>query len=225
MLLAITEVLDSSTLTGILHLLQSMPLRDGRLSAGSFAGSVKNNREADPEHPQLDLLNRKVLLPLYRHSQFQAAVLPRRLSGAFFAQYTEGMAYGHHVDDPIMGPEGARYRSDVSITVFLNSPAEYDGGELLIDTAFGSQSVKLEAGDAILYPASSLHQVTPVTRGERWVAVAWAESMVRDPAQREMLYDLSLVEQALRSAADSSQDTVARLHRVQANLLRRWAVV
>lgn len=150
--------------------------------------------------------------------------MPRRLSGAFFARYQAGMHYGPHVDDPVMGPEGGRYRSDVSMTVFLNPAADYQGGELVVETEYGEQQVKLDAGDAVVYPSSSLHRVAAVTRGERMVAVAWAESMVREPERRRLLYDLHQVEDALR-AADPDADVTRRTGRVRANLMRMWAEV
>jgi PKHD-type hydroxylase len=224
MLLTIPDLLDAAQLDEIRRLLADAPFVDGRYSAGADARQVKNNEEVDPGDGRLAALNRLVLMPLYRHPEFQAAALPRRLSGAFFARYQPGMHYGSHVDDPVMGPEGGRYRTDVSITVFLGEPEDYDGGELVVETAFGEQSVKLPAGHAVLYPSSSLHRVTPVTRGQRLVAVAWAESMVREPGQRQILYDLYRVHEELRKQAPESAATRKTGH-VRANLMRMWAEV
>lgn len=225
MIIELKSVLDAETLRRVRERLAHIPLIDGRSSAGLTAASVKRNEEADPRSPGIDALNREVLLPLYRHSVFQAAVLPRRLSGAFFAHYTPGMAYGQHVDDPIMGPEGSRYRSDVAITVFLNSAAAYTGGELVITDDFGHQSIKLDAGDAVAYPASSLHEIRPVETGERWVAVAWAESMVRDSRKRKILYDLGCAEDAVREMNPPAPRVLAQIQQSRANLLREWADV
>lgn len=224
MLITLPGVLDADTLQRVRELLAGVPFVDGRASAGGDARRVKNNEEVDPADQRVAALNRLVLLPLYRHPAFQAAAMPRRLSGAFFARYQPGMQYGSHVDDPVMGPEGGRYRSDVSMTVFLNPSARYDGGELVIETEYGEQRVKLEAGDAVIYPSSSLHRVDPVTRGERMVAVAWVESMVREPERRRLLFELQQIEEQLR-ASDPDADVTRKTGRVRANLMRMWADV
>lgn len=224
MLITIPGVLESDQLDRIRALLAEMPFVDGRVSAGGDARRVKHNQEADPTDRRMAQLNQWALLPLYRHPLFQSAALPKRLSGAFFARYEPGMSYGSHVDDPVMGPEGGRYRSDVSITVFLNPAESYDGGELVIETEFGEQRVKPEAGTAVVYPSSSLHHVAPVTRGERLVAVAWAESMVRVPERRRLLLDLQQLEGELRRG-DPDSDLTRRTSRIRANLMRMWAEV
>ncbi len=224
MLITLSQVLDAAALKQLHDVLTEVPYVDGRASAGGDARRVKNNEEADPADRRMQTLNRLVLLPLYRHPVFQAAAMPKRLSGAFFARYQPGMVYGPHVDDPVMGPEGGRYRSDVSMTVFLNAPEAYDGGELVIETEYGEQQVKLPAGDAVLYPSSSLHRVAPVSRGERCVAVAWAESMVREPERRRLLFDLHGIEAQLRTA-DPDADVTRQTGRVRANLMRMWADV
>lgn len=224
MLITLPRVLDAEALRRVHELLAQMPFVDGRLSAGGDARRVKHNEEVDPQDQRGGLLNRLVLLPLYRDPVFQAAVMPRRLSGAFFARYQPGMQYGSHVDDPVMGPENGRYRSDVSMTVFLHPADRYDGGELVIETAYGEQRVKLDAGDAVVYPSSSLHRVDPVTRGERLVAVAWAESMVRNAEQRRLLFELQQVEDELRRK-DPDAGVTRRTGRVRANLMRMWAEV
>ncbi|MFN2348060.1 MAG: Fe2+-dependent dioxygenase [Thioalkalivibrio sp.] len=224
MLLTIPDLLDAAQLAEVRQLLADAPFTDGRYSAGEDARRVKHNQEVNPADPRLKDLNQRVLMPLYRHPLFQAGALPRKLSGAFFARYQPGMEYGAHVDDPVMGPEGGRYRTDVSVTVFLNDPEAYEGGELVVETAFGEQSVKLPAGHVVIYPSSSLHRVAPITRGERLVAVTWAESMVRDPAQRQMLYELYQVHEALRGEHPDGE-TTRRAGQVRANLMRMWADV
>ncbi|MDD3519430.1 MAG: Fe2+-dependent dioxygenase [Chromatiales bacterium] len=222
MLLTIPALLDAARVQQARAMLEDAPFVDGRLSAGSDARRVKNNEEVRPDDGRVAELNRMILGRLYAHPVFQAAALPRKLSGAFFARYRPGMQYGTHVDDPVMGPEGGRYRTDVSVTVFLNEPDTYDGGELTIETEFGEQQVKLAAGDAVFYPSSSLHRVAEVVRGERLVVVAWAESMVRDPARRRLLYDLYQVTEALRIATPQAEATRRASH-VHANLMRMWA--
>jgi PKHD-type hydroxylase len=224
MLITIPRILDDAALERVRALLGDIAFVDGRGSAGGDARRVKANEEADAADERVGLLNRLVLLPLYRHPVFQAAAMPRRLSGAFFARYRPQMHYGSHVDDPVMGPEGGRYRSDISMTVFLSPPGAYDGGELVIETEYGEQRFKMGAGDAVVYPSSSLHQVAPVTRGERLVAVAWAESMVREPERRRLLFDLYQVEEQLRAAGPDDEVT-RRTGRIRANLMRMWADV
>lgn len=224
MMLAIPEVLTDAQLERVTGLLAEAEFVDGRLSAGSRAGAVKQNEELAPGDAGSDLLNEVVAGSLFRHPTFQSAVLPSRLSGAYFARYTPGMAYGDHIDDPVMGQAtgGGRYRSDVAITVFLSDPDAYDGGELQVRTSFGEQAVKLAAGSAITYPASSLHRVREVTRGERLVAVLWAQSLVRDPARRELLYELDVARQALMRVTPKAEVTET-VDRVYGNLVRMWA--
>jgi PKHD-type hydroxylase len=152
---------------------------------------------------------------------YRSAALPLHVATPFYARYTTGMAYGAHIDDPVMG-EGDRYRSDVSITVFLNPPEAYDGGELVIATSFGEREVKLPAGHAVLYPSSSRHRVAEVTRGERLVAVTWVQSLVRDPARRELLHELNRArERLLRHSPDAPE--TAQVDSAYVNLVRMWS--
>jgi PKHD-type hydroxylase len=138
------------------------------------------------------------------------------------ARYEPGMTYGDHVDDPIMGTSGPRFRTDVSMTIFLNPPEAYEGGELTIRTPFGDRQVKLPAGDAVIYPSSSLHKVAEVRSGERLVALTWIQSYVRDAARRELLYELNLAREGLLKEAPGSE-TTGYVDRSYANLLRMWA--
>jgi PKHD-type hydroxylase len=225
MMLEIPKVLSSEQLARVAKMLAGAKFVDGKLSAGSRAGTVKHNEELDPSNADTDTLNELVVGNLFRHPIFQSAVLPARLSSAFFVRYSPGMTYGDHIDDPLMGPtigKGNRYRSDVAITIFLNDPHSYDGGELEVRSAFGEQAVKLAAGNALAYPASSLHRVREVSRGERLVAVAWAQSLVRDPAKRELLYELDVARQALMRVTPKAEIT-QNIDRVYANLMRMWA--
>jgi len=220
-MLEIPKVLNREQLDGVAKMLAGATFVDGKMSAGSRAGAVKNNQELDPKHAGIDELNEIVMGNLFRHPVFQSAVLPSRVSAAFFARYTAGMAYGDHIDDPIMGV-GNRYRCDVAITVFLSDPDSYDGGELEVRTPLGTQSIKLAAGNAFAYPASSLHRVSEVSRGERLVAVAWAQSLVRDGAKRELLYDLDIARQSLMRVTPKAEVT-EKVDAVYANLVRMWA--
>jgi len=224
MLLEITHVLSPQTLATVKNLLQKGRFVDGKLSAGMAAKRVKNNAELATESVDLDQLNNLVMNSLVQHPRYQSAVLPTRVASPFYARYTPGMAYGDHVDDPIMGPPQGRYRSDVSTTVFLNAPEEYEGGELVIRTSFGEKQIKLSAGSAVLYPSSSLHHVAEITRGERLVAVTWAQSMVRQPERRELLDGLNQAREMLLKQHPDNTET-RQVDVAYVNLVRMWAEV
>lgn len=222
MILRIKKVLNHSTLGRVQALLDGAMFVDGTLSAGSLAAKVKHNEELSLQSPLHQQLNQLVMTALVQNVQYQAATLPLKVATAFYSRYQSGMSYGAHVDDAVMGPVTGRYRTDVSTTIFLNSPADYEGGELVIHTQFGKERVKLEAGDAVVYPSGSLHEVTEVTSGQRLVAVTWAQSMVKSAEQREMLFDISQIRESLASQNDTEK---ARLDQVYANLLRMWSEV
>jgi PKHD-type hydroxylase len=221
MLLTIPGLLNEAQLAKIHATLEGAQPADGRLSAGFAAARVKHNLELQPGPEHRERLNRILMASLGHHEIFRFACLPHRVADPIFARYTPGMAYGNHVDDPIMGTAGPRFRTDISMTVFLNPPEGYDGGELVIRTSFGEREVKLPAGDAVVYPSSSLHRVAEVTRGERLVALTWIQSYVRDPAQRELLYELSLARERLLRDAPGTE-TTGFVDRSYANLLRMW---
>lgn len=224
MMITLPSVLNALQLQNVRDMLRNASFVNGKLSAGSAASRVKNNQEVARTAPELDALNNVVMNSLVQHPTYRAAALPLRVAAPYYARYVPGMHYGEHVDDPIMGVDGTPYRCDVAITVFLSNVQDYDGGELAVRTTFGTQLVKLPAGDAILYPASSLHQVMPVTRGERLVAVTWLQSAVRDPAQRELLYELHLAREKLLLAAPDAPET-AQVNRSYVNLVRMWSDV
>jgi PKHD-type hydroxylase len=149
--------------------------------------------------------------------------MPLKVATPYYAHYTAGMSYGDHVDDPIMG-DGEIYRTDVSVTIFLNAPDEYKGGELVIQTSFGEQQVKLTAGDAIIYPSSSRHRVAEVTEGERLVAVSWIQSLVRDPDKRALLHELNLARETLLNEKPDADET-RQVNQSYINLVRMWSEV
>ncbi|MDX1431228.1 MAG: Fe2+-dependent dioxygenase [Gammaproteobacteria bacterium] len=220
MLLKIPRVLSRQQLDSVRSALASANFVDGKLSAGRMAAAVKHNQEAEQLSQPVRQMNDLVIGTLSEHRTYRAAAFPARTSPAFFARYGPGMSYGYHVDEAVSRDN--LNRSDIAITVFLSNNDEYEGGELAIQTPFGEQEIKLPAGDAVIYPASSLHRVREVTSGERLVAVAWAQSLIREPARRELLYELGLAwEQS--SAAGGPSDTNERLQRLYANLLRMWA--
>jgi len=224
-LLRIPSVLDRPELDVVRQMLATAPFVDGKLSAGQAAQRVKANQEVDRRAIRdLEPLNNLVMGKLVQHPLYRSGALALRVAAPYYARYRPGMRYGDHVDDPIMGNDGQLYRSDISITVFLSEPSEYDGGELVINTAFGEQLVKLPAGDAVMYPSSSLHRVAEVTRGERLVAVTWLQSLVRDPVQRELLHELNTVRERLLAASPESDDAKL-VNKTYVNLVRMWGDV
>lgn len=221
MLLTIPALLNPAQIAKIHETLEGAEFVDGRLTAGFAASRVKQNQELRPEPERMQRLVRIIMASLGHNETFRFAVLPHRVADPIIARYRPGMTYGDHVDDPIMGTTGPRFRTDVSMTVFLNPPDSYAGGELVIRTSFGERRVKLPAGDAVIYPSSSLHRVAEVTEGERLVALTWIQSYVRDPARRELLFELNLArERLLRDAP--GEDTTGYVDRAYANLLRMW---
>lgn len=223
MLIEIPELLNAAQLDKLHELLSQATFVDGRLTAGMAASRVKNNEELAMEPQLLQRLYRVVMASVGHSEVFRSAVLPAKVADFIFARYQPGMRYGDHVDDPIMG-QGPRFRTDVSMTIFLNPPESYDGGELVIRTPFGEQQVKLAAGHAVVYPSASVHRVAEVTRGERLVALTWIQSFVRDAARRELLYELDQSRQALLRS-DPESDVTKNVDRSYVNLLRMWADV
>jgi PKHD-type hydroxylase len=224
MLITIDNLLDQQTLKAVRGLLGNAEFVDGKLSAGKEAKPVKNNEELSLKSTLHQQLNQVVMGALVQNKTYQMAALPLKLATAFYARYTTGMTYGLHVDDPVMGPMTGRYRSDISTTIFLSDKSAYEGGELIIKTAFGEQSIKLNAGSAVVYPSSSLHQVKEVTKGERLVAVTWAQSLVKSTEQRELLYDLAMARDTLIAERPQSSET-RQVSKTYANLVRMWSEV
>ena len=222
MLLRLEGVLTPDQLQGAREMLAKVKFVDGKASAGMAASRVKNNQEADRHVQEIGNLDNLVMGSLVRHPVYRAGALALKVATPFYARYAPGMRYGNHVDDPIMGGKDGLYRTDIAITIFLNDPKAYDGGELAVNTVFGEQKIKLPAGDAIMYPASSRHRVTEVTRGERLVAVTWVQSLVRDPAKRELLYELNQVRERMLKEAPEVEDTT-HINAVYVNLVRMWS--
>jgi len=222
MLITIPNILDKERLNFINQTLKSAKFIDGTLSAGMAAKRVKNNEELAADDQQMQQLNNIVMGSLVQHDEFKAAAIPFRVAAPYYARYSKGMTYGDHVDDPIMGTAGQQYRSDVSTTVFLNEPRAYEGGELVITTSFGEQKIKLAAGSAVVYPSSSLHHVAEVTEGTRLVAVTWSQSMIRDPAKRELLYQLNQARESLLKQRPDDAET-KQIDISYVNLFRMWS--
>lgn len=225
MIICVPDVLTAQELAALRADLQSAPFVDGSSTAGWSARTVKKNQQIDPSSAGYGRMADIVRAAFYRNGLLQAALLPAANTQPLFNRYAGGMEYGAHVDAPVMGTMGGAVRSDIAITLFLSDPRSYDGGELVTHASGGIEyKFKLDAGAAIAYPANTLHHVSPVTRGMRDAAIIWVQSMVRDPARRELLWDLENAKRDLFSREGKSPafDAVSRSH---ANLLRMWAEV
>jgi len=227
MMITVPNVLDAALLADLRHMLDEAgdPWIDGRATAGYQGAPVKRNQQIDEASGVAARAQAIVLGALERNPLFISAALPNKVYPPLFNRYQEGSLFGPHVDGSIrIDPRtGQKLRTDISATLFLNDQADYDGGVLQIMDSFSLQEVKLPAGDMILYPATSLHQVTPVTRGMRLASFFWIESLVRDDGQRSILYDLDTAIQKLNTtSADASARTtlVGCYH----NLLRQWSL-
>ncbi len=225
MLTPVERVLTRDEVAAFRARLDAASWRDGLVTAGTLARSVKRNLQLEDGSPLATELGNEVLRRLQANSLFVSAALPRRIYPPKFNRYADGGTYGAHVDSALMQVPGAglTVRSDLSATLFLCDPDEYEGGELQIEGPFGVQSVRLPAGDMILYPSSSLHRVTPVTRGARIASFFWIESLVRDDAARALLFDLDRAIQGLTPALRPDDPHLLSLTGVYHNLLRRWA--
>ncbi len=221
MLLQIPAVLDQNKLENIRNMLDKADFVDGKLSAGHTAKAVKHNLEYALNQTQSDYLDQLVMRSLAENPLFRSGALPHQVSQPVFASYTKTMQYGDHIDDPIMGAAGGRFRCDVAITLFISDKTDYEGGELVINTTFGQKALKLAAGDAVLYPASSIHHVNEVTSGNRLVAVTWIQSLIRDPAKRELLFNLDQARGKLMLNKPEDEETKLVDHSY-VNLMRMW---
>ncbi|MCB2060079.1 MAG: Fe2+-dependent dioxygenase [Novosphingobium sp.] len=225
MLIVIEKVLDAQEVQDFRERLSNARWIDGAPTAGTRSVSVKQNLQLDRSDADAVELGNIILRKLGHHPLFISASLAERIWPPVFNCYQNGGHYGTHSDAALMRlPEaGLTIRSDLSATVFLSEPEDYDGGELLIEDQFGAQAIKLAAGDMVLYPSSSLHQVASVTRGQRICAITWMQSAVAETAARALLFDLDQSIQALTPARPEDDPDINRLIHVYHNLLRRWA--
>ncbi|MDL1867410.1 Fe2+-dependent dioxygenase, partial [Betaproteobacteria bacterium PRO4] len=221
MLLTIDNVLTEEELAAAQKLLAESAWVSGLVTAGTQAAKVKNNQQLSENAPQMATLRRLVLGALNRNALFFTATLPKKIMPPFFNRYSGATNhYGFHVDNAMrILPEGGYVRADVSATLFLSDPQTYDGGELVINDTFGQQNIKLQAGSMVIYPSSSVHQVTPVTRGERIACFMFIQSMVRDPNQRRLLYEMDMALLQLRQNIGETE-AVVNLTGTYHNLLR-----
>ncbi len=221
MFLPIPKILKDAELRQIREALEKAQFADGATTAGRQARRVKQNEQVPRDSAVAKEMGRLVSEALRRNATFVSAALPFKMTEPMFNRYAQGMQYGTHVDNAMMY-QPQPVRSDISVTVFLSDPSEYDGGELLIDDVAIRQKVKLAAGNALVYPSTSLHRVEPVTRGARLAAIIWVQSLVRDPAQRRILFDLDRATQ-LCTKRDADAPEVPLMSASYHNLLRMWA--
>lgn len=225
MLLHIPEILTGAELSRIRQALDGADWTDGRETVGPQGAQVKRNQQLPDVSALKSDLGKVILAALERSPLFFAAALPLKILPPRFNRYAGGGEYGFHVDGAVMRlGGGAQLRSDVSCTLFLNAPDEYDGGELVVSDTYGEHEVKLPAGDLIVYPSSSLHKVTPVTRGARLASFFWVQSMIRDDSRRRLLFEMDAAIETLR-AGNADSGAVLQLTGTYHNLLRAWAEV
>ncbi|MGK2286196.1 Fe2+-dependent dioxygenase [Pedomonas sp. V897] len=227
MMIHIPGVLDATAVARCRQIMAEAEWVDGNVTSGAQSALAKRNRQLPEGSPAAREMGNLILDALAKSPLFIAAALPLKVFPPLFNRYEGGEEFGTHVDNAIRIQRGSdfRIRSDLSATLFFADPDEYDGGELTVEDQFGTHSVKLPAGDMVLYPASSLHRVTPVTRGARLASFFWIQSMVRDDGERRILFDLDLAIQALALERGQGDPEIVRLTGIYHNLLRRWAHV
>jgi PKHD-type hydroxylase len=227
MLTCIPKILSKDDVADLRHIMETCDWEDGRSTAGAQSAMVKRNEQLPPDSEVARKLGRRIISALTANPRFLAAAIPLQIFPPLFNRYvaSDGHHFGIHVDNAVRGDPltGLRIRTDLSVTLFLAEPEEYDGGELVIEDLYGSHEVKLPAGDLVLYPASSLHMVRPVTRGVRVASFFWLQSMIRDPAARTMIFDLDTAIQALSQQHGRDDPEMVRLTGLYHNLIRYWA--
>lgn len=224
MMITIADFLTPDEVRQCREVLEKASWQDGRATAGDLAAKVKANLQLAPDDPLTRQLGDFILERLGRNDRFMAAALPLKVLPPRFNRYEGGGTYGNHVDNAIFSVPGTphRIRSDISSTLFFSDPDEYDGGELVVEDTYGSHMVKLPAGHIILYPGTSLHRVTPVTRGVRFASFFWTQSLIREDSQRALLWELDESIRQVRMETPESE-AAPRLMAVYHNLLRQWA--
>jgi len=225
MLIQIEGVLTPDQVTRFRQTLAATPWVDGKVTAGEQSARAKRNLQVPEDSPAARELGEIILGALGRHETFVSAALPLRVFPPLFNRYDAGMGFDTHVDNSIRFAGPIRYRTDVSATLFLSEPDEYEGGELIIEDTYGEHAVKLPAGDLVLYPSSSLHRVAPVTRGSRWASFFWMQSMIREDARRALLHDMDNAIRTLSTQVGQTDPSVVALAGTYHNLIRMWAEV
>ena len=227
MLVCVPDVLSKAAVAEFRTVMDTAAWEDGRSTAGAQSAMVKKNEQLPPDSEISRKLGERIVKALAASPLFVSAAIPRHIFPPLFNRYTTGQHFGVHVDNAVRGDHltGMRIRTDLSVTLFLSEPQEYEGGELIVEDYYGSHQVKLPAGHLVLYPASSLHTVTPVTRGARVASFFWLQSMIRDGHARSIIFDLDTVIQGLLQRLDRNDAEVVRLTGIYHNLIRYWADV
>lgn len=225
MLLHIPDVFTKAEVKALRRTLDAGPWADGNMTSGHQSATAKRNRQLPEDSPQAREVSALVVQALNANPMFVSAALPHTIFPPLFNRYEGGGEFGTHVDNAIRQRGDMRIRSDLSATLFLSEPEDYDGGELIIEEMYGAQSIKLPAGDLVLYPSKSLHRVTPVTRGARVSSFMWLQSLIRDDADRETLFRLDVAIQRVNLDKGPKDAAVIELTGVYHNLLRRWSEV
>ena len=229
MLVCIPEVLSKGDVAEFRRIMDAAEWEDGRSTAGAQSAMVKRNEQLPPDGELARKLGQRIIAALTKNPRFLAAAIPLHIFPPLFNRYaaSSGHHFGIHVDNAVRGDPltGLRIRTDLSMTLFLAEPEDYDGGELVVEDTYGSHEVKLPAGDAVLYPSSSLHMVTPVTRGARVASFFWMQSMIRDAHVRSMIFDLDNVIQDLSGRLGRDDPETVKLTGIYHNLIRYWAEV
>jgi PKHD-type hydroxylase len=225
MLICVPGVLSKAEVATFRAAMDTAAWEDGRSTAGAQSALVKKNEQLPPNGDVARRLGESVVKALVANPLFVSAAIPKQIFPPLFNRYGVGQYFGVHVDNAVRGDHlsGARIRTDLSVTLFLSEPDEYDGGELVVEDYYGSHRVKLPAGHVVLYPASSLHAVTPVTRGVRVAAFFWLQSMVRDGHARSLIFDLDNAIQGLAGRAGRDDADIVKLTGIYHNLIRYWA--
>ncbi len=227
MLICVPDVLSKQDVAAFRAVMDRTDWEDGRSTAGAQSAMVKNNEQLPPAGETARRFGDRVISALMANTLFVSAAIPLRIFPPLFNRYGIGHTFGIHVDNAVRGDHltGLRIRTDLSVTLFLSEPDEYDGGELIVEDYYGSHRVKLPAGHLVLYPASSLHMVTPVTRGQRVASFLWLQSMVRDAHARSLIFDLDTAIQGLVGRLGRDDTEVVKLTGLYHNLIRQWADV
>jgi len=229
MLICIPEILSKADVAEFRRIMDGCVWEDGRSTAGAQSALVKRNEQLPPDGEVVRQLGNRVVSALTANPRFLSAAIPLHIFPPLFNRYTaaDGHHFGIHVDNAVRGDRltGLRIRTDLSVTLFLSEPEEYDGGELVIEDFYGSHQVKLPAGDLVVYPASSLHMVTPVTRGGRVASFFWLQSMIRDVHARSLIFDLDTAIQAVVERLGRDDPETVQLTGIYHNLIRCWAEV
>jgi PKHD-type hydroxylase len=227
MLICVPDVLSKAEVAEFRGVMEAAAWEDGRSTAGAQSAMVKKNEQLPPNGETARKLGERIVKALAANPLFISAAVPIHIFPPLFNRYGIGQHFGVHVDNAVRGDHltGLRIRTDLSVTLFLSDPDEYDGGELIVEDYYGSHQVKLPAGHLVLYPASSLHTVTPVTRGVRLASFFWLQSMIRDGHARSLIFDLDTAIQGLVKRLGSNDAEIVKLTGIYHNLIRYWAEV